>query len=57
MLEGLLGLIHLILIIWAVINIVKSGASGLAKVLWALGVIIFPIVGFIIWLIFGPKSA
>lgn len=56
MLEGLLGLIHLILIIWAVINIFKSGASGLAKILWTLGVIIFPIIGFIVWLIAGPKG-
>ena len=57
MLEGLLGLIHLVLIIWAVINIIGSGASTLAKVLWTLFVVIFPLVGFIVWFFVGPKSA
>lgn len=55
MLEGLLGLIHLILVIWAIIRIIGSGASGLGKVLWALFVLIFPLIGFIVWFFAGPK--
>ena len=53
---GILGLIHLALIIYALYNILTSGASTGAKVLWSLGVIIFPIVGFIVWLIAGPRG-
>ena len=37
------------------VRVVQSGASTLAKVLWILGIIIFPVLGFIVWLIAGPK--
>ncbi|GHB10539.1 PLDc N-terminal domain-containing protein [Modicisalibacter luteus] len=53
---GILGLIWLIIIIWAIVKVAKSSASGLAKVLWILALLIFPLVGFIAWLIFGPKG-
>lgn len=55
--EGILGLIHLGLLIWAAIHITQSNADMLVKVLWILGVLVFPIVGFIVWLIFGPRKA
>ncbi|MFQ6549356.1 PLD nuclease N-terminal domain-containing protein [Aestuariibius sp. 2305UL40-4] len=54
---GILGLIHLALIIYALYNILTSGASMGGKVLWSLGVIFFPIVGFIVWLIAGPRGS
>lgn len=57
MFEGILGLLHLIIAIWAIINIVQSGASGLAKILWALFVLVFPLVGLIVWFFIGPKSS
>jgi hypothetical protein len=50
------GLIVLALDIWAIINIVGSNASTGAKVLWALLIIILPILGFIIWFFAGPRS-
>ena len=52
---GLLGLIQLALIIYAVLKIAGSAASTGAKVVWILVVIVFPLIGFIIWLIFGPR--
>ncbi len=54
--SGLLGLIHLALVVWAAVSIIGSGASNGAKVLWILLVLLFPIVGLIIWFIAGPKS-
>ncbi|WP_269586096.1 PLD nuclease N-terminal domain-containing protein [Roseibium sp. Sym1] len=54
---GILGLLVLILDIFAVIKILGSGASTGAKILWVLGILIFPIVGFIVWLLAGPKSS
>lgn len=57
MFEGLLGLIHLALAIWAIINIFGSGASTLAKILWTLFVLFFPLIGLIVWFFAGPKSA
>lgn len=56
MLEGLLGLIHLIVAIWAILNIIGSGASTGSKILWTLFVLFFPLIGLIIWFFAGPKS-
>lgn len=54
---GIFGLLVLVASIYAIYNILTSGASTGAKVLWTLLVLILPVVGFIIWLIAGPKSA
>ena len=55
MFTGILGLIHLIIAIWAIISIFKSSASTLEKVIWALVVFFFPVIGLIIWFLAGPK--
>jgi hypothetical protein len=52
---GLLGLIWLIIVIWAIIKTAQSPAGTLAKVLWILILLFFPVVGLIIWLLLGPK--
>ena len=54
---GLGGLILLVLDIWAIVSIVGSPASTGKKVLWVLLVLILPLIGFIIWLIAGPRAA
>jgi len=54
--QGLLGLIHLGLVIWAIISITGSRESTGGKVLWILLVLVFPILGFLIWLLFGPRG-
>ncbi len=53
---GIGGLILLILDIWAIVSIVGSNSTTGSKVLWCLLVLILPLVGFIIWLIAGPRS-
>ncbi len=53
---GLLGLIWLIIVIWAIIKVAKSSAGGLAKVLWILVLLLFPLLGLIIWFLLGPKG-
>ncbi|HEX7029540.1 MAG TPA: PLDc N-terminal domain-containing protein [Gammaproteobacteria bacterium] len=53
---GLLGLIVLIADIWAIVSVIKSSVSTGAKVIWVLVIIFLPVVGFIAWLIFGPKG-
>jgi hypothetical protein len=55
-LEFIFGLIVVALDIWAVVNIIGSQASGGAKILWTLLIIVLPIVGFIIWFFAGPRS-
>lgn len=53
---GLFGLIILALDIWALINVVQSGATTGTKVVWAVVIIVLPILGFVGWLLFGPRS-
>lgn len=52
---GLFGLIVLILDIWAIIRTVQSGASTGGKVFWVVLILVLPVVGFLAWLLFGPK--
>lgn len=54
--NGLIGLIILALDIWAIINVLKSGAQTGAKVLWVLLIILLPVLGLIIWAIAGPRG-
>lgn len=53
---GLFGLLVLVADIWAIVKTVQSGASTGAKVLWILLILILPVLGFIIWLVAGPKG-
>ncbi|WP_342069850.1 PLD nuclease N-terminal domain-containing protein [Yoonia algicola] len=53
---GFGGLIVLALNIWAIISIFGSNVSTGSKVLWTLLVIVLPVIGFIIWLIAGPRG-
>ncbi|MCF3595664.1 PLD nuclease N-terminal domain-containing protein [Rhodobacteraceae bacterium LMO-12] len=53
---GLGSLLVLVLDIWAIVSIVGSSASTGSKVLWSLLVILLPVVGFVLWLIFGPRA-
>ncbi|MAQ37742.1 phospholipase D-like protein [Thioclava sp. ES.031] len=57
MLSMIGGLVVLILDIWAIVSILGSGESTGKKVLWILLIVILPIIGFIIWLLVGPKGA
>ncbi|WP_296806472.1 PLDc N-terminal domain-containing protein [Thiocapsa sp.] len=52
---GILGLIHLILTIYAIVKIVGSSAGTGSKVLWIVLVILLPVLGLILWFLFGPS--
>jgi len=53
---GVLGLIILVLDIWAIINVIGSGASTGAKVLWIVIILLLPLIGLILWFFMGPKK-
>jgi len=53
---GVLGFIIFVLDIYAIIKIVGSSASTLAKIIWVLVVLFLPVVGLIAWFFIGPKS-
>jgi len=54
---GILGIIVLILDIYALVKTWQSAVSTGAKLLWTLLIVVLPVIGFIIWLIAGPKGA
>jgi hypothetical protein len=54
--EFLIGLIVLVLDIYAIYQTLTSGASTLAKVIWTIAIILLPVLGFIAWLIAGPRG-
>lgn len=56
-LSGIGGLILLVLDVYALVSIFSSRASTGKKVLWAVGVIIFPLLGFLVWLFLGPRGS
>lgn len=51
---GIIGLIILILNIYAIVMIVQSSVKVLEKVLWSLLVLLLPLAGLIIWYLLGP---
>jgi hypothetical protein len=54
--EGLWGLLVLIADVWAIVNIVQSGAETGRKVLWIVLVVVLPVLGFLLWLLLGPRT-
>lgn len=54
--SGLLGLVILIADIYAIVKTVGSGAGTGAKVLWVLLILFLPLIGFLLWLLLGPKG-
>jgi hypothetical protein len=55
-LSGISGLLILALDIWAIMSVVNSNASTGAKVGWTVLIIVLPILGYLIWLIAGPRG-
>ncbi|MEO0774019.1 MAG: PLD nuclease N-terminal domain-containing protein [Pseudomonadota bacterium] len=53
---GIGGLIVLILNVYAIYQVITSGATTAAKVVWTLAILILPILGFTAWLIAGPRG-
>ncbi len=54
--DSILGILHFLVWVYAVIRILGSDASTGDRVLWILIVLILPLVGLLIWLFMGPGS-
>ena len=52
---GLFGQIVLILDVWAIVAIVQGRGSTAQKVIWIVIILLLPILGFLIWFLFGRK--
>ncbi|MFO7875351.1 MAG: PLDc N-terminal domain-containing protein [Desulfovermiculus sp.] len=54
--ELLLGVIIFVLDIWAIVNIIQSKESGMAKLIWCLAILLLPLIGLIVWFFIGPRK-
>ncbi len=54
--NGIFGLLLLILDIWAIIQVAQSSASPLKKALWIVAILLLPLLGVIVWYFFGPRK-
>lgn len=50
------GIVVLLLDLWAVVSILGARAPAGTKALWILIVLVLPLIGFILWVIAGPKA-
>jgi hypothetical protein len=53
---GLLGLIILVLNVYAIVKVVQSSAGTGTKVAWIVVILLLPVVGLILWFLLGPKG-
>jgi hypothetical protein len=56
MLSKLIGLLILIADIWAIFQVFQSRESTGTKVLWAVLIVVLPVLGLIIWYFAGPRG-
>jgi fatty acid desaturase len=50
----LMGLVVLVLVVWALIGILGSGAPPVEKLIWVIVVLVMPLIGFVLWYLLGP---
>ena len=55
--KSIIGLIIFALDLWAIIATLGSNETTGKKVIWTIGILIFPVVGFIAWFFAGPRPA
>ena len=51
---GILGFLYLIVVIYAILQIVQSSADNGKKAIWISIVLVIPFVGLIAWYLLGP---
>jgi hypothetical protein len=52
---GIVGLIILVLDIWAILTIIQGRGATNKKVLWIVLILVLPVIGLILWLLMGRK--
>ena len=50
------GLLILVGDVWAIINILQSSVSNEKKLIWAIAVVLLPLLGLILWFFLGPRG-
>lgn len=52
---GFFGFLILLLDVWAILKIAGSNKPTLTKAIWIVIVLLLPLLGVILWYLFGPK--
>jgi len=52
---GILGLVVLVLDIWAILQVFKSSMTSGKKILWTLLIFFLPVVGLVLYFLIGRK--
>jgi hypothetical protein len=53
---GIWGIVHLVLVVYAALQIINSSADTVKKIIWIVVVAVFPLVGLIVWFFIGPGT-
>ncbi len=53
---GFLWLIVVIADVYAIVRVAQSSATPLTKALWIVAILVLPVLGLILWFLFGPKG-
>ena len=53
---GFWPLVHLILLIYAAVQILNSSAATSTKIIWIVIVALLPLLGLIVWFFIGPGT-
>lgn len=55
-LTGIFGILLLIVDVWAIYRTIESSASTARKAVWTVVIFLLPLLGLVLWLLFGPKD-
>jgi hypothetical protein len=54
--SGIGGLLLLVLDVFAIVKTIQSSATTGNKVLWIVLILLLPVLGLILWFLFGPSG-
>lgn len=51
-----MAVVILLVDLWAIVSVFRSDKSVGVKAAWAIGLIVFPVIGLVVWGITGPRG-
>jgi hypothetical protein len=54
---GIFGILIFIADIWAILNVAQSTGENLTKAVWIVVILLLPLLGLVLWYLFGPRSS
>lgn len=54
--QYIFAIVVLALNIWALVMIWQADSALPARILWTIGILLAPLIGFVVWFLFGSRS-